>query len=104
MAWCRLAWNCLGVPVWQAKKITPSSEFEKFRAFESVRFNDHDKQDWYFAALSQLIIKAAGGGKDTKVSDFLLDFSRPDPISPEVFERQQLAIWEAATGKKAVFK
>lgn len=104
MAWCRLAWEKLGVPVWYAKQITPSREFQRFRAYESIKLNQKEKQDWYFAALSQIVLQSHGGGEHTKVKDFLIDFGRPEPISPEEFERQQIAIWEAATGKKVQYK
>lgn len=73
----------------------------KWRAYESIKFNDHEKIDWYFAALSQMVIVAAGGGKDTEAKDFLLDFSRSTPKSAAQVEAEQIAIWEAATGKKA---
>jgi len=55
------------------------------------------------AQLGQLILQAQGAAGDTDVSDFLLNFKRPEPISDAEFERRQIAAWEFATGKKATF-
>lgn len=91
------------VPVWRAKQITPSSEFQKFLRFEAITLNHHEKADWYAAAIAEMIIKAQGGGQNTSTRDFLLNFKEAEPRTDDWHKKQQ-HIWEAAFGKKATHK
>jgi hypothetical protein len=65
----------LGWPVSILKQLTTISEFEKWPTYFRKRRAQHEKEDWYMAAVAQTI--AAVNGNKTKVEDHLLVFATP---------------------------
>ena len=87
------------MPLWYAKKVTPATEFERYRAYESIALNQKEKPDYYAAGIIQAVL--ATKGVDATIESCLINFQHAIPKTEKEFEEDQIAIWEAATGKKA---
>jgi len=72
----------------------PSSLLTRWKAFFSQEYNDHSKQDYYLAQVSQTV---AGmfSKRPTRLKDYLIEFK-----TGEVSDSKKM--WQTITGKKAV--
>lgn len=53
--------ECLGLPVWQAKELVPSSEFTQWKEWFALKWKISDRQSYEFGLLRMVIANTMGG-------------------------------------------
>ena len=84
-------------------KETSYKEFVQWNKLEELEYVQHDNIDYYLAQVA-LVTASCFSAEKFKISDFLIDFGRKEPISEIDKMKQSISAWELATKKKATFK